>query len=170
MTDGPELDALRTYLGDHLAGARLGTETAERCADGSDGELERYLRGFLDQIAEETATLRSTLDLLEVSPPATRQALTKAGAVVNVVREALPGGYTPLRRLEDLEALCVGVWGKRLLWSTLIRVASTDGRLGAMPYAELAEHAERQERELLAWRDRAAADALGIDADLRSAG
>ena len=170
MANDLELDALRTYVGDHLAGSRAGTETAQRCADGSEGELETYLRRFLDELAEEAAVLRTTLDRLEISAPLTRQAVTKAGAVVNVVREMMPGSYQPVNRLEDLEALCVGVWGKRLLWSTLIRAAAADDRLADLAYAELAEQAERQERELLSWRDRAAAEALGVDADLRNAG
>ena len=165
-----DLDALRSYVGDHLAGSRAGTEVAERCADGSDGELEGYLRGFLDELAQESATLRTTLDRLEVSPPLSRQAVTKAGAVVNVVRELLPGGYHALDRLRDLEALCVGVWGKRLLWSTLLRAATADERLADLPYGELADQAERQERDLLVWRDRAAAEALGIPTGAPSVG
>ncbi|HSL12504.1 MAG TPA: hypothetical protein VLA82_14450 [Actinomycetota bacterium] len=157
-----DVEALRAYVGDHLAGSRAGTEVAERCADGSEGELERYLRGFLEELAEEAATLRTTLDRLDTSPPLSRQAVTKAGAVVNVVREMLPGSYDDLHRLRDLEGLCVGVWGKRLLWSTLIKAAAADERLADLPYDELADQAERQERELLAWRDRAAAGAIGI--------
>jgi len=158
-----DVEALRAYVGDHLAGSRAGTETAERCADGSDGELERYLRGFLDELSEEAATLRTTLDRLETSPPLTRQAATKAGAVVNVVREMLPGSYDDLHRLRDLEALCIGVWGKRLLWSTLIKAAAADERIADLPYDDLADQAERQERDLLVWRDRAAAGAIGIE-------
>jgi hypothetical protein len=165
-----DLEALRSYVGDHLAGSRAGTEVAERCADGSDGDLETYLRTFLDELAQESATLRTTLDRLEVSPPLSRQAVTKAGAVVNVVRELLPGGYHALNRLRDLEALCVGVWGKRLLWSTLIRAASLDERIRDLPYGELADQSERQERDLLAWRDRAAAEALRIPAAASSSG
>jgi hypothetical protein len=158
-----DLDALRIYVGDHLAGARAGIEAAERCADGSDGELERHLRGFLDEVAEETAVLRTTLDRLGVTAPMSRQAAAKAGALAGVVRELLPGSYTAVNRLEDVEALCVGVWGKRLLWSTLIRVAAADERLTDLPFDDLAERAERQERELMAWRQRAADEALGLD-------
>ena len=165
-----DVEALRSYIGDHLAGSRAGTEVAERCADGSDGELEAYLRRFLQELAQEAATLRTTLDRLEVSPPLSRQAVTKAGAVVNVVRELLPGGYDDLNRLRDLESLCIGVWGKRLLWSTLIKAAAADDRIADLPYDELADQAERQERDLLGWRDRAAAAAIGIGVEVRHQG
>jgi hypothetical protein len=160
-----DVDALRIYIGDHLAGARAGIEAAQRCADGSDGELERYLRGFLDELTEETGVLRTTLDRLEVTAPMSRQAAAKAGAVAGVVRELLPGSYTAVNRLEDLESLCVGVWGKRLLWSTLIRVAAADERLADLGYDDLADRAERQERELMVWRQQAAEEALGLATD-----
>ena len=159
-----DLDALRTYVGDHLAGSRAGIETAERCADGSDGELETYLRSFISELEGESATLRTTLDQVDTSPPISRRIATSAGAVASVVRETLAREYTSLHRLEDLETLCVGVWGKRLLWSTLIHVAESDPRLADLPYDELADQAEQQERDLLSWRDRAASDALGIAA------
>jgi len=157
-----DLDILRTYVGDHLAGSRAGIETAERCADGSEGELETYLRSFIGELEGESAALRTTLDRFDTSPPITRQIATSASAVANVVREALAGEYTSLHRLEDLETLCVGVWGKRLLWSTLLLVAKADPRLADLPYDELADQAERQERDLLSWRDRAASEALGV--------
>ncbi len=149
-------------MGDHLAGARAATELATRCADGSrDHPVEPYLRRFLDELDEEKKLLHRAMDRLEVTPSLAKQAVGLAGAMAGIVREAIPGSYTPVNRLEDVEALCVGVWGKRLLWSSLMKASTADERLADLPFDRKADRAEDQERELLRWRDRVAAEALG---------
>ncbi|MGZ8631729.1 MAG: hypothetical protein ACXWZF_12310 [Actinomycetota bacterium] len=55
--------------------------------------------------------------------------------------------------LEDLEALAVGVWGKRLLWGATARKAAEDRRLVDIEIERLVEMAEAQEIELLRLRD-----------------
>jgi hypothetical protein len=59
--------------------------------------------------------------------------------------------------VEDLEALAVGIWGKRLLWGAIARRAGVDPRLADVPVERLAESAEQQEIEVLRLRDDAIA-------------
>jgi hypothetical protein len=64
----------------------------------------------------------------------------------------------------DLEALAIGVWGKRLLWGTLSRLADVDKRLGELPLDDLIADAERQEVELLRLRQEVIVPSLAPDA------
>jgi hypothetical protein len=52
----------------------------------------------------------------------------------------------------DLEALAIGVWGKRLLWGALIELSEVDERIASLPLSDLSDQAERQEVELLRLR------------------
>ena len=52
----------------------------------------------------------------------------------------------------DLEALAIGVWGKRLLWGALAMLAEVDDRLARLPFPSLAERATDHERQILAFR------------------
>jgi hypothetical protein len=56
------------------------------------------------------------------------------------------------RPFSDLEALAIGVWGKRLLWGALIELSVIDERIAELPLDSLTEQAERQEVELLRLR------------------
>jgi hypothetical protein len=154
-------DALAAYLGDHLAGARTAIELAERCAStGPDDGIGRSLSRFVDEVREDESALRSLAEALDVEPPLTRRAAGLAGMLGVAARDILPDDDPALRRLEDVEALCVGVWGKRLLWSTLLRL--DDPRLERFELARLAERADEQERELLRLRELAIGDVFDL--------
>jgi hypothetical protein len=66
--------------------------------------------------------------------------------------------------LEDLEALAVGVWGKRLLWGAIGRVQEFESGFDGIDVDELAARAEEQEKEILALRQMAIAEVLGLTA------
>ena len=69
-------------------------------------------------------------------------------------------GYTPLSRLEELEALLLGVTGKLGLWQALRRTHGDDPRLSGVDLQELAARARSQRRRLERLRTRAAREAL----------
>jgi len=56
------------------------------------------------------------------------------------------------RPFSDLEALAIGVWGKRLLWGALIELSDVDDRIAELPLHDLTEQAERQEVQLFRLR------------------
>jgi hypothetical protein len=156
--------ALSTYLNAHLAGSTAGLWTVERLADAHpDGERGATLRKIRDEIREERTILRDVIQRLPKDESTVMKVAGAAGAVVAWTRAALPIPRTPTS-LEQLEALAVGVWGKRLLWGTLAKVAAESGRFEDLPLDDLAATAERQERDLLRLRDDAIVASLDLAA------
>jgi hypothetical protein len=77
-----------------------------------------------------------------------------AGMAGELAATASPGPFA------DLEMLAVGVWGKRLLWGTLLKLAEVDERFRSLPLADLSDSADRQEIELLRLRNDAIVPSL----------
>ena len=69
--------------------------------------------------------------------------------------------YSPLSRLEQLEALSLGVEGKLALWKTLRHTHGDDPRLAGVDFDELAGRAQSQRRRLERQRLSAAEEAFG---------
>lgn len=152
---------LRTYLNDHLAGASAAVWTFVRlAADHAGDELGEPLADLRDQVATDRDTLRGLLGRLPSGESSWKRALGAAGAIVAWGRNLLPTARpTPA---EELEALAIGVWGKRLLWGTMTRVVERDPRFADLDVEELIERAEEQEKELLRLRDRFLDDAFEL--------
>jgi hypothetical protein len=134
-------DPLWTYLNDHLAGSTLGVSLARRVAEPMADEIEDDRRSLLD-----------VMERLSVGQDRIRVA---AGwGAEKVLR------YSPLSRLEELEALSLGVEGKLALWRTLRHTHGSDPRLAGVDFDALAGRAQSQRRRLERRRLRAAKDAL----------
>lgn len=154
---------LDIYLNDHLAGATFGVALAQRALARNEGtNLGEFLARLHAEIVVDKDTLETVMARLDVdrSPvkPAGAWALEKVG------RLKLNGrvrGYSPLSRLEDLEALQAGVTGKRSLWETLGVAFSEDERLKDVDFASLVERADRQLSEIAEHRRAAAGAAFG---------
>jgi hypothetical protein len=67
----------------------------------------------------------------------------------------------PLRRLERLEALAVGIEGKIALWQALETVPAK-AAFGTIDYERLCRRGEEQRSRVEVWRLQAARDALLI--------
>ena len=155
-----ELDdhALSKYLERHLSGS----EIAVRLVDGllgrtSDQEEHDFLERFSRELEDERAVLQSIVDGLDHGEGLVQRGIGIATGVAAMAKAALPGSPD---ELEALEALAVGVWGKRLLWGALQTVADADERFEGLPFGALARQAEEQERELVGLRQRAVATSL----------
>ena len=147
---------LGIYLRDHMAGAIAGLELAKRSlASNRDDELGTFLAGLVREIEEDRRTLEDVMGRLGVSTSAVKNA---AGwAAEKVGRLKLNGrlsGYSPLSRLEELEALNAGVQAKATLWRTLRRISPPE--LGDVDLDGLLARAERQSEAILEQHDRAA--------------
>lgn len=148
---------LAIYLNDHLAGATLGVELVRRTQRENAGSpLGDFLRELGTEIAEDRRTLLGLLDRLGVEPSLPKVAA--AWTSEKLGRLKLNGRltrYSPLSRVVELEALSIGIEGKRLMWVAL------DGRLqvAGFDFAALAERA-RSQRDRLEPHRLAAADAL----------
>jgi hypothetical protein len=155
---------LGIYLNDHLAGATAGVELARR-ASGSNrgGEIGERLSKLAKEIEEDREALRSVMRRLGVVPNPAKAALAllaeRTGRYLKLNGRIL--GYSPLSRVEELEALRIGVEGKLALWRGLKETRGADPRLEGVDFEELARRAERQRDELEAMRIEAARGAFG---------
>lgn len=140
---------LGIYLNDHLAGAVAATELARRVLHnnrdtGLEGDLERLVaevdedRTALEQLMERLGVSRSTLKT------SAGWLLEKAG---RLKLNGRPFGYSDLSRVEELEALSLGVAGKLALWTALKRLADQGVDLG-LDLDPLIARAQRQRRLL----------------------
>lgn len=140
------------YLNDHLAGSEAALKVTDRLiGQHGDDEIGSFMRRFRDELEEERAAIRSALDLLDRDESMLARSVGIVGGLLTWVRDATPIGSAP-PLLEELEALAIGVWGKRLLWGTVGRATAYDARFAALDADRLAEQAEAQERELLRLR------------------
>lgn len=153
---------LRTYLNDHLAGASAAVWTLVRmAADHRDDELGAPLAELRDQISMDRDALRDAVGRLPAGESAWKRAVGAVGSLAGWARNLLPDSSRP-SPAEELEALAIGVWGKRLLWGTMTRVAERDRRFADLDVDELAERADAQEKELLRLRDRFLDETFGL--------
>jgi hypothetical protein len=156
-------DRLSIYLNDHLAGATAGVSLARRAAGNNRSTpYGPVLATLADEIAEDRRALLELMGRLSVGQDRLKMAVSwgaEQAARLKPNGEVL--GYSPLSRLEELEALALGVQGKLMLWLTLRRTHGTDPRLRGLDLEELIERARSQRRRLERERTRAANEALG---------
>ena len=138
--------ALQIYLQDHLAGATFGLELVERSRRNNEGT---ELGDRLQELAVEIRADREALEAVMSAAGADRSHLkTSAAWALEKVGRLKPNGrvrgYTALGRLLELEALVVGITGKRALWRGLQDSLAQVPSLQAFDFAALAERAENQ--------------------------
>jgi hypothetical protein len=144
-------DDLSVYLNDHLAGATAGVNLAHRAVDGA----------IAAEIEEDRATLIEIMDLVGVRQDPVKVALGWAALQAARLRFAAELiGHAPLSRLEQVEALALGVEGKLSLWQVLRHTLGSDPRLAPIDLEELIARARSQRRRLERLRMRAAYEAF----------
>jgi hypothetical protein len=155
-------DHLSIYLNDHLAGATAGLHLARRATDRNrDTDYEPVLAAIAEELEQDRRALEHVMDRLAVGRDRARAAL--GWGVEQASRLKLDGellGYSPLKRLEELEALSLGVAGKLELWTALRVACASDPRLAEIDFDELIERARSQRRQLEREHARAAEEAL----------
>lgn len=155
-------DRLSIYLNDHLAGATAGVSLARRAA--ASNRSTRYgevLDGIAAEIEEDRRTLIEVMERLSVGRDRVKAVL--AWGAERASRLKLNGEvlrYSPLSRLEEIEALTLAVEGKAALWRALRHTHAGDPRLRGVDLEELVERAQSQRRRLERQRARAAEEAL----------
>ena len=152
-------DALSTYVEDHLAGATAGLELLEALSAQHQGDPTGALaRRLLPEVEDDRRTLEGIARTLDAG-----SALKEAGAWIaeKVSRLKLHRDVKGvLGTFEALEAMTLGVLGKRALWRALAVAAASDARLAGFDFGALAASAERQHALLEDERLRAATVAL----------
>jgi hypothetical protein len=144
-------------------GSRGAEALAQRLIDAGDSPgAEAFLSGFIDDIRRERSHVETLLERVGPDPGILRRSLDAgaglASKAMGLASFASPGLFA------DLEALAIGVWGKRLMWGTLVRLSDVNESFGELPLEDLIADAERQEVELLRLRQDAIVPSLAPDA------
>jgi len=139
---------LAIYLDDHLAGSTAGLELFRRAARSQ----RRTPHGpELARLREEVQQDRDALvDVMRTLGVPVRPYKVLAAWALEKAGRLKPNGHlltrSPLSDLVELEAMRLGVEGKRCLWRTLLELG--DDRLGGAALQELHERALEQARTL----------------------
>jgi hypothetical protein len=157
MTGG----ALAVYLNDHLAGSVGAIEMIERVIRENEGQpIAAMLARELEVIKDEQGILR---DLIERA--GTREnAFKKAGAWLAEKAGRVKLGGTDetgeLARMEMLEALALGIHGRRGMWRALREVVGKYPELYGLDLDRLERQATEQHDRVEQMRLEAAREAL----------
>lgn len=121
VRDADALTLLTVYLQDHHAGSVGGIQLAKRCARSNPDEpLGGFLRGLIEGLVVSQDHLAKVMAHHGIAPSPVKSPL--AFVAERVGRVKLNGqlvGYSPLSRLEELEALSASVEMQHNLWRTL---------------------------------------------------
>lgn len=154
---------LTTYLRDHRAGAAAGLELTKRCQRSNEGSTTGSVLTELERaIDQDRRSLEHLMDVLDVEPSRVKMLLAKAAPLIGRLKlNNRPfGAYSPLTRVQELEALAAGILGKQHLWLALLAVAGTDARLDEGELRRLADRATAQRERVTELHRSAAADAF----------
>ena len=140
------LEELTNYLNDHLAGSVGALELLDRLIDTyREKPLEQFFRNLREEIQHDQTQLQELMQKLGADESAVR----KAGAwlVEKLSRAKIglsdePEGEIGL--LLALEALVLGITGKRSLWRALQAASRTLPQLARLDYAGLENRAIEQ--------------------------
>ena len=152
---------LQSYLHDHLAGATTGLEFLDFLNSlHEDGPLAGCYAGLRQEVEADAEALRELVAALGFAPGSARRAA--AWMAEKLVRiKFLLAGRKSLGELEALEALALGIEGKRALWASLSVIADAPTPLRALDLARLQERAGDQRARVETRRLEVASAALG---------
>jgi hypothetical protein len=154
MADHP----LITYLNDHLGGSTAGLELVDRLAETAVDLGERTaLAELRDEISEDRALLEVLIQQAGGSPSALKSAGGWLIEKITRLKLALdsPSEGT-LARFEALEALMLGIHGKRAMWEALGIAAGRFPELRQVDFQKLEKRAVEQEARVDMFRLEAA--------------
>lgn len=156
------VELLRIYLNDHLAGSTVGLELARRAkAENAGNSVGEYLDTLVGELREDRSVLLTVMSALGLRRDPVKEGVAWVGE--KLARLKLNGrltSYSPLSRLVELEGLCLGTEGRLSMWRTLRRLSRKDERLGRVDFAALITRAEHQRRALERLRQTASEEAF----------
>jgi hypothetical protein len=167
MSPTSSTEVLATYLHDHLAGAAVGVEMAQRLQKRVSGSPEAAALGRLaDDVEHDREELRRLVEALgESDHPLKRAAGWVAGKAHQLaVAESLIRDEH-LSLLLQAETMALGIEGKLALWEALRAVAPEYPQLAGVDLVGLAERAREQRGRVETVRLGAARRAFGVRPD-----
>lgn len=156
-------DLLGVYCNDHLAAATGGIELVTRMIGRWKGSrFEQPLEQLLDELREERAALRTTMESL--GAPIRQYKLLATWVGEKVTRAKLNGrllSRSPLSDLIEFEFIATAVLAKRAGFETLREIAAIDRRVDAELFERLIDQADEQHEWLAEARREVAAEVFG---------
>ena len=138
------MDELRDYLNDHLAGSVAALELLDRLVAACEGKpLERFFRDLRADIHEDQEKLTELIAKLGADESAIRKA--SAWFVEKLSRPKIDlDDESTVGLFLALEALVLGITGKRSLWRALQAASRTVPELARVDYSGLEKRAIEQ--------------------------
>jgi hypothetical protein len=157
------IEILTTYLNDHLAGSVAAIGLAEHLAEISRGsEREKFFIMIRSEIEEDQEVLKRLLRDLGAKESKARKAAAWVTEKMGQAKLKLDDpGTGPLRLLEALETLALGIQGKLALWRALTIATEQVPDLRKMDLAQLERRAREQHERVEAQRLQVARTAFG---------
>jgi hypothetical protein len=157
--DGDRRSAFAAYLRDHLAGSEAALHVVAQLRDGHRGALEGPLFARLHaELTGERRVVMQVLGRLGASTMSLKQLVGDAGGSAARAASQPSGDATLLR---TLEALTIGIQGKRCLWRALQMFEEALG-FGEPSFLALESQAVRQWDDVDAYRRSVALTAFAI--------
>jgi hypothetical protein len=137
---------LATYLNDHLAGSVVALELLDHLkSTHADNPLSDFFEQLRADITADRDELERLMEALQISQSRTRKASAWVAEKMTELKLGLDDTKRgPLFLFESLEALSLGIEGKRSLWLALMAAAEKSPALRIMDYEKLKQRAEEQ--------------------------
>jgi hypothetical protein len=135
--------ALVIYLRDHLSGSDTALRIVQRLGSTHQGTEDGVLfRRLSEEFEQERSAVRALLTQLGASGRSIKRA---TGVASGIVLSMTAGGEAgDLSLLRTLEALSIGVQGKRCMWRALQNLATAPATARGLDFVELEAQAIRQ--------------------------
>ena len=158
-------DYIATYLNDHLAGSVVAVELMENLETVYAGQpIADFIAKLRADIEVDIRELEDLMGQLQVSESRTRKAsawLTEKFTQLKLRLDDPTHG--DLRLFESLEALSLGIEGKRSLWLALSAAAELSPQLRIADYQRLQRRAAQQRARVEEQRLELARKALNLE-------
>ena len=140
------MENLASYLNDHLAGSVGALELLDRLVETYEGEpLQVFFQELRSDIQSDQEKLQELIEGLGAEESAVRKAGAWLAEKLSRPKMALgDGSEEELGLFLALEALALGITGKRSLWRALQAVSEGAPHLAGLDYSELEKRALEQ--------------------------
>ncbi len=156
---------IATYLNDHLAGSVVAVELMENLESVYAGTpIADFIAKLRADIETDREELRALMGRLKISESRTRKASAWLAEKVAELKLRLDDPTRgDLRLLQSLEALSLGIEGKKSLWLALSAAAEVSPFLRIADYERLKQRAEEQRTRVETRRLEVAKAALKLE-------
>jgi hypothetical protein len=153
---------LATYLNDHLAGSVVAVELMENLEAAYEGSpIADFVAQLRADVEADRQQLKTMMSRLQISESRTRTASAWLTEKLTELKLRLDDSARgDLRLFESLEALSLGIEGKKSLWLALSAAAEVSPELRIADYEQLKNRAEEQRNRVEAKRLEVAKAAL----------